>query len=210
MNKKANRALSILLALVMIVGMLPISAFAENDPPATGTDIVVEELTNSTEEPTKETASPADPGELPGSGEDKEQGDNKGGEDKTAVSTPTPEPTPTASPEPTPTPTPEPTPTPTPEPSKAPAKQAAPALKGGDPALPTHGESGNQENAPETYPVTLVCEPTGGGTISITNSSPTTQGKESFAEGETVYLRIAANPGCTFNGLTVNGEAVPT
>ena len=103
MKKNANRALSMLLTLVMIVGMLPISAFAENDPPATGTDIVVEELTNSTEEPTKETASPAAPGELPGTDEDK-GGENKGGgEDKTAESTPTP------------------------EPSKAPAKQAAPA-----------------------------------------------------------------------------------
>ena len=108
MNKKANRALSILLALIMIVGLLPISAFAENDAPATGTDIAIENMDGKEEDTAKEGASPSDPGELPGSGEGKEQGDNQGGEDKTAESTPTP------------------------EPSKASAKQAAPAQ--GDPS----------------------------------------------------------------------------
>lgn len=117
--KTKSRMLAIVMALLMIATMLPVSAFAENDAPATGTDIVVEELTNSTEEPTKETASPAAPGELPGTGEDKEQGENSGGEEKTAGSTPTPEPTPI----------------PSPEPSKTPAKQAAPA-QGADDETP--------------------------------------------------------------------------
>ena len=83
--------------------------------------------------------------------------------------------------------------------------------EGGDPALPGHGEGGNQENPPETYHVTLVCDPEAGGTISITNSSLMTGGASAFAEGETVYLSIAANSGYSFNannGLIVNGETV--
>ncbi|MSC86449.1 Cna B-type domain-containing protein [Eubacterium sp. BIOML-A1] len=92
MKKNANRALSMLLALIMIVGLLPISAFAENDAPTTGTDIAIENMDGKEEDTAKESASPSDPGELPGSDEDKEQGDNKGGEDKTAESNPSPEP----------------------------------------------------------------------------------------------------------------------
>ena len=115
MKKNANRALSMLLVLVMIISMLPISAFAENDAPATGTDIAIENMDGKEEDTAKEGASPAAPGELPGTGEGKEQGDNSGGEDKTAESTPTP------------------------EPSNAPAKQAAPAQDADDETPPAVG-----------------------------------------------------------------------
>ncbi|MDO4852504.1 MAG: bacterial Ig-like domain-containing protein, partial [Clostridia bacterium] len=81
--------------------------------------------------------------------------------------------------------------------------------KEGKPGLPGYGENNNDPGT-TTYPVTLVCDPTDGGSITITGSSPTTGGKESFAEGETVNLKIMANSGYTFkyNDLTVNGEPV--
>ena len=110
--KTRNRLLAAMLALVMIISMLPVSAFAENDAPATGTDIAIEKMDGKEEDTAKEGGSPAAPGELPGTGEGKEQGEDKGGEDKTAESTPTP------------------------EPSKAPAKKAAPAQDADDETPP--------------------------------------------------------------------------
>ncbi|MBQ7146761.1 MAG: InlB B-repeat-containing protein, partial [Lachnospiraceae bacterium] len=70
--------------------------------------------------------------------------------------------------------------------------------------------SSHQIQFVDGYTVTVSCDPEAGGTISITNTSPTTQGKEFFAEGETVSLKITENPGYTFDGLTVNGETVTT
>ena len=68
--------------------------------------------------------------------------------------------------------------------------------------------SSHQIRFVDGYTVTVSCDPEAGGKISITNTSPTTQGKEFFAEGETVSLKITKNPGYTFDGLTVNGETV--
>ncbi|WP_173020110.1 MULTISPECIES: InlB B-repeat-containing protein [unclassified Eubacterium (in: firmicutes)] len=71
--KTNSKILAVVMAFIMIIGLVPISAFAENDLPATNTDTVVENPVNNTEE----TTTPSDPGEQPGSDEGKAQGDNK-------------------------------------------------------------------------------------------------------------------------------------
>ena len=71
--KTNSKILAVVMALIMIIGLVPISAFAENDLPATNTDTVVENPVNNTEE----TTTPSDPGEQPGSDEEKAQDDNK-------------------------------------------------------------------------------------------------------------------------------------
>uniref|UniRef100_UPI003A8D6553 InlB B-repeat-containing protein n=1 Tax=Hominenteromicrobium sp. TaxID=3073581 RepID=UPI003A8D6553 len=95
--KTRNRLLAATLTLVMILTMLPISAFAENEPPATGTDVTIESVASDEELTTEETGSPSNPGELPGADEDKEQKDGDG-EEKTAESNPTPTSEPTSEP----------------------------------------------------------------------------------------------------------------
>lgn len=142
---KMKRLAAILIALVLIVGMLPVSAFAEGEPPATGTDIAVERITSDEETTTEEIGSPSDSSELPGTGEDEEQGDNKGLEEKTAGSTPAP------------------------ELGKTPEKKAAPTRKGGDPVLSGHGGGSNPAPGPTACTVEVTCDAahgsvTGGGT----------------------------------------------
>lgn len=220
--KTRNRLLAMLLTLVMIISMLPISAFAENDPPATGTDIAIENPNGSEKEPAKE-----------GTGGSKDQGNggngNVGG-------------TPGVMPDPTyanitlacgkggsvtdlsntaksgsivrfKT---------VPEtdysldtvsaydsggsnvavssmgdshsftmPASGENVTVTVQFKENDSSTPTHGESGNQENAPETYPVTLTCDPEAGGTVT---------GGGTVTAGQSVTVEAAAKSGYSFEG----------
>ena len=84
--KAKSRILAALMALIMIIGLLPVSAFAENNAQATNvdyisvnespennTDAAVENEAGDTEKKTEEAEPPSNPDEMPGSIEEKEQ-----------------------------------------------------------------------------------------------------------------------------------------
>ncbi len=72
--KTRKKLFAVLLTLVMVTGVLPVSAFAEGDGPAAGTEFAAEDPDNNEEDTTEETGAPSDPGELPDEDRDEEPG----------------------------------------------------------------------------------------------------------------------------------------